>query len=420
MTGLPPDHFLSLVRPDIFIGPPPGAPDTTTLAAHDFDVDNRTGFMPPQQPLHRLPLEWNIWETALGDAVEKKLQLGDKPGISVTEARTSEDWRNAVRALPILSTTGLRVSEVILRRAHHVLAWIMHFYIHSLPPHEPVSIPPPVTIPLLQVSAQLQLPPVITYSDDVLYNWEPRAPSAADGPEMNNLRCQTLFTGTTDEEEFYLASARIELRGVEVLELMRATMDEAFVGDEIAIRRITGFMVQMAAVIRELRAMLLAVRDGCDPEVFYRDIRPWFRGADSDPLKRKWVFEGLDQDPDLKEPTELSVFAFRFGHWVLVISNEIGILEPPDQKLQAAYNDAILALKEFRDTHMIIVTLYIVGPARRLAAATTKVGSEQGKIGVKPSELQDPAPLKGTGGTELIKFLKEVRARTLKAILPTR
>lgn len=66
MVILSPDHFLALPRPDILYGgAPAGAPDTSTLAAHDFDVDTRTGFMPPQPPLTRLPPQWELWELAL-------------------------------------------------------------------------------------------------------------------------------------------------------------------------------------------------------------------------------------------------------------------------------------------------------------------------------------------------------------------
>ena len=92
----------------------------------------------------------------------------------------------------------------------------------------------------------LQLPPVLTYSDDVLYNWALRRPEPlVPAPSLDNLRCLTLFTGTRDEEEFYLASSRIELRGVEALSLMRAMMDEAFVGDDIAVGRKTDRIVRM-------------------------------------------------------------------------------------------------------------------------------------------------------------------------------
>ena len=339
----------------------------------------------------------------------------------------------------------------------------MHFYIHSLPPGVPISIPPSISIPLFQISAQLQLPPVLTYSDTVLYNWALKTSSTAIIPEPDNLRCQTLFTGTRDEEEFYLAAARLELRGVEALELMRATMDEVFVGDAISIRRITTYLHKMTTVIKELQAILVSVRENCDPDVFYHHIRPWFRGADSDP-KSMWVFEGLEQDPNLQEPTELSgpsagqsslVHALdiflgvdKYSHSSSLTGsssydttkttfltrmqsymprhhrsflNHLSSNPRPlrdmvssagDTKLLESYNAAVLALKEFRDAHFIIVTLYIVGPARRVTAA--KVRDDPAAI-VRVDG--DPGPLKGTGGTELAKFLKGVRDRTAGALI---
>ncbi|KAI0661847.1 Indoleamine 2,3-dioxygenase [Cubamyces menziesii] len=312
MDHLPPNHFLNLPRPDVFAPTLVGTPDTSTLAAHDFDVDTRTGFMPPEPPLTRLPSAWEPWEAVLEDAIQNKLQLAERPDLSDEERAKSEQWRDRVRELPILPIVDLKSSEVRLRRAHHVLAWIMHFYVHTTPTSvHNIHIPPPVTVPLLQVCAQLQLPPVLTYSDDVLYNWAFKTPPASNilfspKQELHNLRCLTLFTGTRDEEEFYLSSARIELRGVEALSVMRAIMDEAFVGDTIAIRRITAYLRALADVIQDLRQLLAGVRQGCDPQIFYDEIRPWFKGADSDTKGRKWIFDGIELDPTLEEPTELS------------------------------------------------------------------------------------------------------------------
>ena len=78
MNPLPPNHFLSQPRPDSSNPAFPGIVDTTTLAAHDFDVDNRSGFMPPQEPLGRLPAQWEAWEEVLGTAIHNRLQLGEK------------------------------------------------------------------------------------------------------------------------------------------------------------------------------------------------------------------------------------------------------------------------------------------------------------------------------------------------------
>lgn len=370
--------------------------------------------------------------------------------------------------LEILTIDDLKTSELYLRRAHHVLGWILHFYIHSLPPDAPVVIPPPITLPLLQVSAELMLPPVLTYSDDVLYNWELKTEQSPDrpAPDLDNLRCQTLFTGTTDEEEFYLSSARIELAGVAALELMQVILDEAFVGDDIATRRITHYLLSLSNIIRDLRTILLSVREGCNPDIFYHRIRPWFCGVDSDPQNRPWVFAGIEADPSLQQPTELSGPSAGQSSLVHTLDIFLGVdqyshsdsltrtsaatakkafldrmqLYMPrhhrtflnhlsanprplrgivaglnDDGLRDAYNEAVLALKEFRDAHMIIVAQYIIGPSRRPAPGiVAKVRPD-----IKKDYGEVDLPLKGTGGTDLVNFLKGVRDRTAGAILPS-
>lgn len=101
MALLPPNHFLSLPRPDVLVGPPTGVVDTTTLAAHDFDVDTRTGFMPPDPPLARLAMQWETWEQLLDDAQVHRLQLGSKADITDEEMVQSESWRARVRQVRI-------------------------------------------------------------------------------------------------------------------------------------------------------------------------------------------------------------------------------------------------------------------------------------------------------------------------------
>jgi indoleamine 2,3-dioxygenase len=479
--SLSPSHFLSLPRPDALAGPPAGVVDTTTLAAHDFDVDTRTGFMPPDPPLVRLATQWEPWEELLDDAQEHRLQLGNKPDITDEERAQSESWRARVRQMAILSTSELRPSEVLLRRAHHVLAWIMHYYIHSLPPDAEIRIPGPITVPLLEVSAQLQLPPVITYADDVLYNWALKVPSAEPTPALDNLRSLALFTGTRDEEEFYLTSARIELRGVDALEVMRVTMDELFIGDALATRRITRYLHSLSRVIDDLARLILSVRDGCDPDVFYHAIRPWFNGADSG--TRRWFFEGLDTHPHLVVPDELSGPSAAQSPLIHSLDVFLGIdhtpspsssptmepTRPADEKesqvhvppkapflvrmraymprhhrnflrhleatprplreavartgdaaLTDAYNASLAALRRLRDAHLRLVALYIVGPSHRASPAMQAkeaAGAEARGCSAAGRGCSATAMLRGTGGTDMIRFLKSVRDRTSDAAL---
>ncbi|KAI5985204.1 Indoleamine 2,3-dioxygenase [Pisolithus marmoratus] len=424
-----------------------GIVDTTTLAAHDFDVDTRTGFMPPDPPIRRLPEQWEPWEAILEKAMRARLQLTIKQGITNEEMRMSDSWRLEVRELPTLPIEDL-TSEILLRRAHHVLAFIMHFYIHTLPQTAPIVVPASISIPLLKVSRRLQLPPIATYSDAVLYNWELKeAPSTSEmetEPEwaldLRKLKSQDLFTGTRDEEEFFLSSARIELRGVEALELMRASMDEMFVGDDIAVRRITPYLTRLAEVVQALTSLLMDVRKGCDPDVFYHLVRPWFRGQDSDPGERKRTFEGIAEylsgpsagqsalihaldiflglDNCASETSttisgkadartllrRMQIYMPRHHRAFLrhLSANPFPIrdfVQTKSPELIEAYNQAVCAVKGFRDAHIRIVALYIIAPANRERAEDTG------------------GFLKGTGGTHLAQFLKGVRDKTADALL---
>ncbi|KAF8910411.1 Indoleamine 2,3-dioxygenase [Gymnopilus junonius] len=223
---------------------------------------------------------------------------------------------------------------------------------------------------------------------------------------------------------------------------MRVTMDETFVGDVIAVGRIREYLHTIAGVINELRMLLLDVKKGCDPDVYYNQVRPWFRGEDSAENPCKWVFDGIEKYPQLRVPTELSGPSAGQSSMIHVLDAFLGVdhqatspdrptfmsrmqtympknhrlfldhlkanprplrnfvMDAHNPELLEAYNHAVKSLKEFRDAHMIIVTLYVVGPARR----TVKPAPQNGL-------------LKGTGGTELVKFLKNTRTSTIDAFL---
>ena len=333
---------------------------------------------------------------------------------------------------------------MLRRRAHLVLAYTLHFYVHTLPLTSPICIPKPISLPLVRISQKLAIPPVLTFSDTVLYNWV--ISTNEDLPTPLNVRSQTLFTGMRDEEEFYLCSARIELRGVEALQLLRAIMDETSANDSIAVRHVTQYLSTLSSVIDELRGLMNHVRNGCDPDTYYNQVRPWFCGEDSDENMRRWVYEGLAEE-GLIVPKELSGPSAGQSSLIHALDSFLGVnhgnpsfmkrmqsymprkhrlfldhlVENPrplrafvvgarDGELEEAYNRAVGALKKFRDAHMIIAHLYILGPERRAVGLRNSMGL-QGK-----GTRRDP--VKGTGGTDLVTFLKDTRTRTIEAVIP--
>ena len=166
---LPSNHFLSL--PPSFTNNASDAsnglaPNTASLASADFDVDVRTGFLPGQANVERLTGVWSIWEDALdaarGQGVGNGVMLGGKRA-------SDQAWRKGVASMGVLPTVPLQVSIAKLRRAHLVLAFLAHFYVHTSPDVAgPIPIPESVSIPLLAICPLLGLPPVVTYADTLL------------------------------------------------------------------------------------------------------------------------------------------------------------------------------------------------------------------------------------------------------------
>ncbi|ODO07543.1 tryptophan 2,3-dioxygenase [Cryptococcus wingfieldii CBS 7118] len=308
---LPPDHFLALA-PSFNQGNyefPSGAPstasaasnglapNTASLASADFDVDVRTGFLPPSKNVARLSGYYEMWEEALDAA--RGSGVGD--GLQVGGRREKDQlWRAGVASLPVLPTSDLCASLPHLRRAHVVLTFLAHFFAHTSPPStaepkEPVPIPASISVPLLEISRMLGLPPILTYADTVLWNFLPVNPAVQSSLPGNPPRdIITTFTNTRSEEQFYLISSLCEIAGAEALGLMRRSLDELFVADATAIRRLTVYLRKLAAQIDRVGDITMTLMKEVDPEDFYHLIRPWFRGGDGDgPGSAGWDYLGL-------------------------------------------------------------------------------------------------------------------------------
>ncbi|KAG8713317.1 hypothetical protein FRC08_013409 [Ceratobasidium sp. 394] len=274
--------------------------DISHFASSVFELDAKTAFMPPEPPLARLDGEYELWERLLDAASEHFTCPGDEANVPESQVKFGESWRRTVCKLPTLSSQPFEFDVRRARRAHHVLAFITQFYIQSLPPRQdtsdrsPIVIPAPIAIPFVNVSRQLDIAPIVTYADTVLWNWDLIDPSQP--MSTTNIRIRDLFTRDPQEEHFFLTSARIEIRGLEAMELMGkcAREIEHGVSSVEGETRLAGYLARLARVIEDITAILDAVRDGCDPMFFYFTFRPWIRGADQGAESPMWFYEGVD------------------------------------------------------------------------------------------------------------------------------
>lgn len=408
----------------------------------------RNGFLPPEPPLLRLPKQWELWEELLDHGVKNAFSCADEmhmPELHLIE----EQWRTRVAKMPLLEMDSLTASLPLLQKAHQVLARLMHLYVHSQPiasSKSSVKIPEAIAVPLLQISAKLEIPPVITYSDIVLYNWsliDPLKPISID-----NVQTYAMFgTAPHDEKHFYLVTVQVELKGAEALAIIQRSQALYTENPTNIIGALTSQLDRLSAVLGELVDIFKSVRNGCDPNAFYDYIRPWFRGSE---LKTDgslfWEFElGGGRDFDLLKFQDNMAGAtagqsslFNALDLFLGIESEthsigggiVGRLSFLDrmkaymplhhrkylerladssssfnirkfveeagcEKLVAAYDRALTGLKEFRSQHVRIVTLYIISPSRR----RHKLEGENGNV----------PEVSGTGGSDVLPSLKAIR-----------
>ncbi|SJX64078.1 related to BNA2-tryptophan 2,3-dioxygenase [Sporisorium reilianum f. sp. reilianum] len=557
-------------------------PDTSTLAAADFDVDVRSGFLPPEAPVRRLGgLHAEHWEQALDQAkCIPLMQSGGGATITQHQRLLARRWRRSLRQMPVLPLSDELANDIrFARRGHVVLSFLAHFYIHSQPRRaadDALSVAPQrtwlnmfsrktaeeledeqdladelagkylrrvpaaIAVPWVQLSQKLDLPPVLTYATTVLWNWDYNDPTR--GLEPDNLRIVQTFTATPSEHHFFFTSLLIEARGVEALELMRVSLDEAFVADRVARRRIAGYLNRLAVVIKDLTKLLHDVRNGCDPKVFYWGIRPWFVGSDTVDKGEQpgWHFEGVDpegvmrvfsgpsagqssmihaidvfldvdhtrrkerlnrpaatatgdargadatfmermslympghhraflshlrnisfddadadeQDDDIElhagaiatdddagSDVEQDVLPRELPHPIRSLALKAKT-EDDDEGLPAAYDNALKELKGLRDEHMKVAYLYIVAQARgsppdayaplpkgftgepdvdrRLAARAAKMHADveaEAAAMLDTNSKDNGGGAKGTGGTDLVSFLRDCRVNTIDAFI---
>lgn len=505
-------------------------PDVSTLAAADFDVDVRSGFLPPEAPVSRLGgIEEEVWETALDKARALPLRIGGG-GVNVSEAdrRAAREWRRNIRQMLVLHPSPEITSDIrFARRAHLVLSFLAHFYIHSQPmaTTAPTSswftgwslrsqdeidkrdelagkygstIPASIAVPWVALSKQLDIPPILTYATSVLWNWS--LCDSSRGFDDDNVYIGTTFSGTPSEEHFFKTSLMIERKGVAALTLMRRSLDEAFVGDSLAKRRISRYLKTLAHVIEELTRLLHDVRIGCEPAVFYWGIRPWFNGGDSfvDEAtgEKGWFYEGVEEfegkrklfmgpsagqsalihaldvflgvdhakkavegqsASEAENATFMEKMQFYMpGHHrnflthlkgisfapdeeedgeegddddnrverqplrALMVREEDGSVNPAVETLRQSYNAALTSLKHLRDEHMRVATTYIISQMRSVPPAeysrlelnlvTRPANKAEGSL--------DDETAKGTGGTDLVSFLRDCRKNTIAALHP--
>lgn len=406
------------------------------IRLEDYDVSPKTGFLPPEFPLEELPQEYyRPWEN-----IAKRL-----PAFILTRRiRWIVDER-----LDTLSTSYLNSKEE-LRRGYQILGFLTHAYVWT---GTPVSkIPQQLARPLIEISNRLEVRPLATYSSLCLWNFRPLVKEINnDNWHINNLATICTFTGSTDESGFYLVSVYLEYKGGEVIQVGLKALERAREGSAAGL---VGELQRLAQLIDNLGAILMRMEEFCDPHVFYFRIRPFLNGwtnmkdigfdrngliyGDSADLRsysggsnaQSSLFQFLDmllgiehyaEDGELA-PSKNTPNAFlldmlnympkKHREFLLKIKQNTCIKQfvlekkETDGPLTLSYDACLAMMKLLREKHLQIVTRYIVLQQKKekLLGSYSTARSSLSKTHA-PWERET----KGTGGTSLLRFLKQCR-----------
>lgn len=326
-------------------------------------------------------------------------------------------------------------------------------------------------MPLLEISAHLEVPPVATYAAVCLWNFKPLfADEHVDN--LENLATLTTFTGSIDESWFYLVSVAIESRAGPAIPLMLRAIDAVRRKDT---RTVTKCLESLAETLDELGALLQRMHEGCDPQVFYHRIRPFLAGSKNMAeagLPNGVIYEDRSGHGEYRQYSggsnaQSSVIQFfdivlgvqhrptgerkdhasnlgtekpqgprhgfvlemrnympgphrRFLEDVERVSNipEFVNAHKDNVPLTVAFDSCLAMLTALRNVHLNIVSRYIIIKSRETRSverAESPVALRRKKLDIASAsntEAGEKKELKGTGGTALVSFLKQARDET--------
>ena len=254
-----------------------------SLRLGDYNISRTLGFLSATATLSSLPTYYKPW-----DVIAPRL-------FSLISGKT---LRSAVGDLPLLDASHLMTKEE-LHRAFVILSFLVHAYVWCDGAERPESnIPDVLGEPFLHVCDRLGVEETLSYAGLCLWNWGLKEgeqvntdSQVEDGTNehvttranvddalknMPQLTCYLNFTGTRDEEVFYLVPVMIEVEGGKLMGLLLDAMAAA--SEQNDSLTVVEALKETAATLERMGSLMKLLHE-CDPKVFYHQLRPFLLGA---------------------------------------------------------------------------------------------------------------------------------------------
>lgn len=403
-----------------------------------YQISSTNGFVPHRPPLTKLPSVFAKWD-----------DLASR--LPILLSQDSNVLRREVSRLPLLPSSDLtQLTE--LRRAYVVLGFLVHGYVWcGAADHEgSTNIPEQLAQPYFEVCDRLGMKgqETLAYAGLCTWNW-----GVKDGAydmegqqwDIGSMRSLVTFTGTRDEEVFYLVPVMVEREAgpliARLVELVELIQPEGH-GRDSEPALVEEVLLDLKKRLVKMQGLMKLLHEQCDPAVFWGQVRPFLAGGRGG---RGWVFELADGSKVTRwcvGGSAAQSATFPLLDAVLGIRHErvagdVSVFEemrtymPVEQRdilslveakrslgdfvadhaeargLLDAYNDVLEELAKWRSKHIGVVTTHIVNQARKEKQQNVPAKQITDGLAVK-----DEGDLQGTGGSALIPFLKGARKDT--------
>ncbi|XP_067681103.1 myoglobin-like [Haliotis asinina] len=379
-----------------------------SIQLSDYHVSRDTGFLleNPQEYLPEYFEPWNRLAKCMPDLV------------------SSHSMREAVKEMPLLDYSKLAGYRQ-KRLAHMQLVLITSGYLWQEGDAGVVQrLPECVAVPLWHVSNILGLKPVISHPALCLANWKYTK-------DQGDIEVLYTVPGGSDSVWFFKVTCFVEMAFAKGVQAVQNVLDGVLEDDNV---KVTAGLSGLTETVGNMQSAMKRMHEHLSSDTFYNTVRPYLGGwgGPSSPLPDGLIFEGVSEEPvqvvggsaaqsstlqltdlllGVTHSPDKQTFLDEMRNYMPPAHKQllVDVMNMPrkltfmvedseDTNLTTAYNKCLTALTQFRSYHVQVVTKYVV-------SASKKENRENSHLANK-----------GTGGTDLLPFLKALRDDTKKKV----
>ncbi len=398
------------------------------MRLENYQISSTLGFLPEPDPLTALP-NWNEYFRKLD-----RMRYNMPRYFSTTVFRAAIDDLSHYYLTQVESSTigelqkiqlQLKEELAVAKLVHSTLASLIQAYVIGSP-HETKAgnicprIPSGIAKPMVFVSELLDVPPILSYQDYALQNWE--RVDKKSPVELGNIMVLQYLLGGLDEAWFILVHVDIEMRmgkvPAAILQGIRGVRTNNM-------EAVVNCLTEMRSGFDAMNATFMRMPEHCSREIFFERVRPYIHGQKMNPaLPSGVLYEGVWDEPKAfygetgAQSSIIPVCAAALGvtypnDWLSKYVRDMHAYMPKGHRrfiADIAELEKVFSIKKFvlqhRSTHPFLNDLYdtVLDGGREFLEQHARFADEYIHRQSAKSTAANPHNI-GTGGSDFMKTL---------------